>query len=44
MHSWSLCATGATRIEFDKKKRQMVLENYGSEPVRLNEVGMTTEQ
>ena len=28
----------ATKIEFDKKKRQMVLENYASEPVRLNEV------
>ena len=27
----------ATRIEFDKKK-QMVLENYASEPVRLNEI------
>ena len=26
----------ATKIEFDKKKRQMVLENYASEPVRLN--------
>ena len=28
----------ATKIEFDKKKNQMVLENYASEPVRLNEV------
>jgi hypothetical protein len=28
----------ATKIEFDKKKKQMVLENYSSEPVRLNEV------
>lgn len=28
----------ATKIQFDKKKQQMVLENYGSEPVRLNEV------
>jgi hypothetical protein len=28
----------ATKIDFDKKKRQMVLENYASEPVRLNEV------
>ena len=28
----------ATKIEFDKKKHQMVLENYSSEPVRLNEV------
>ena len=28
----------ATKIEFDKNKKQMVLENYSSEPVRLNEV------
>ena len=28
----------ATKIEFDKKKKQMILENYGTEPVRLNEV------
>lgn len=28
----------ATKIEFDKKKHQMVLENYASEPVRLNEI------
>jgi hypothetical protein len=28
----------ATKIEFDKKKNQMVLENYASEPVRLNEI------
>jgi hypothetical protein len=28
----------ATKIEFDKKKQQLVLENYSSEPVRLNEV------
>lgn len=28
----------ATKIEFDEKKRQMVLENYATEPVRLNEV------
>jgi hypothetical protein len=28
----------ATKIEFDKKNRQMVLENYASEPVRLNEI------
>lgn len=28
----------ATKIEFDKKKKQLVLENYSSEPVRLNEV------
>lgn len=28
----------ATKIEFDKKKNQLVLENYASEPVRLNEV------
>lgn len=28
----------ATKIEFDKVKRQMVLENYASEPVRLNQI------
>ena len=28
----------ATKIEYDKKKKQMVLENYASEPVRLNEI------
>jgi hypothetical protein len=28
----------ATKIVFDKKKNQIVLENYASEPVRLNEV------
>jgi hypothetical protein len=28
----------ATKIAFDKKKNQMVLENYASEPVRLNEI------
>jgi len=28
----------ATKIEFDKKKNQLVLENYSSEPVRLNEI------
>jgi hypothetical protein len=28
----------ATKIEYDKKKKQLVLENYASEPVRLNEV------
>jgi hypothetical protein len=28
----------ATKIEFDKKKQQMVLENYATEPLRLNEV------
>src|SRR3954465_11512494 len=27
----------ATRIDYDKKKKQLVLENYSSEPVRLNE-------
>jgi len=26
----------ATKISFDKKNKQMELENYGSEPVRLN--------
>jgi hypothetical protein len=28
----------ATKISFDKSKRQIELENYGSEPVRLNSV------
>lgn len=28
----------ATKIEFDKKRNSIVLENYASEPVRLNEV------
>jgi hypothetical protein len=28
----------ATKIEFDKKKKQLILENFSSEPVRLNEV------
>ena len=28
----------ATKIDFDKKKKQLVLENYASEPVRLNEI------
>jgi hypothetical protein len=28
----------ATKIEFDKNKKQLVLENYSSEPLRLNEV------
>lgn len=32
----------ATKIEFDKKKKQMVLENYSSEPVRLNEIKIET--
>jgi hypothetical protein len=28
----------ATKITFDKKKNSVELENYSSEPVRLNEV------
>ena len=28
----------ATKISFDKKNKQIELENYGSEPVRLNNV------
>ena len=28
----------ATKIEFDRKNQQMVLENFASEPVRLNEI------
>jgi len=31
-----------TQIRFDKKKNVMEIENYGSEPVRLNEI--TTEK
>jgi len=31
-----------TQITFDKKKNAMVIENYGTEPVRLNEI--TTEK
>jgi hypothetical protein len=28
----------ATKIDFDKEKKVVQIENYGSEPVRLNEV------
>ena len=28
----------ATKIDFDKDKKVVQIENYGSEPVRLNEV------
>ncbi len=28
----------ATKVDFDKEKNQIALENYGSEPVRLNAV------
>ena len=31
-------ASVATKISFDRKKNVMELENYGSEPVRLNQV------
>jgi len=31
-------ASVATKISFDRKKNQMELENYGSEPVRLQQV------
>jgi hypothetical protein len=27
-----------TKITFDKKKNAMEIENYGTEPVRLNEI------
>jgi hypothetical protein len=30
----------ATKISFDKKKKQIELENYSSEPVRLNNLQM----
>jgi hypothetical protein len=32
----------ATKIEFNKKDNQIVLENWSSEPVRLNKVKVTT--
>jgi len=28
----------ATKIDFNREKKQIVLENYSSEPVRLNNV------
>ena len=31
----------ATKIEYDKKKNTLVLENYASEPVRLQSVKVT---
>ena len=31
-------ASIATKISFDKKRNTMELENYGIEPVRLNQV------
>lgn len=34
----------ATKISFDKKKNQIELENYASEPVRLNEVKVTVKK
>jgi hypothetical protein len=34
----------ATMIDFDKKKKQIVLENYSSEPVRLNNVKVKVKQ
>jgi hypothetical protein len=33
----------ATRISFDKDKQVLELENYTSEPVRLNDVKMTVK-
>jgi hypothetical protein len=35
-------AAVATKIQFDKKKNTIELENYGSEPVRLNAVKVKT--
>jgi hypothetical protein len=32
----------ATKIAFDKKKNTIELENYSSEPVRLNNVELKT--
>jgi hypothetical protein len=34
----------ATKIRFDKKKNVLELENYASEPVRLNNVKMTVKK
>jgi hypothetical protein len=34
----------ATKISFDKKKNQVELENYSSEPVRLNNVKVKTKK
>src|SRR4051812_27421422 len=34
----------ATKISFDKKKNQIELENYSSEPVRLNNVKVKTKK
>ena len=34
----------ATKISFDKKKNQLELENYSSEPVRLNNVKVKVKQ
>lgn len=34
----------ATKIKFDKKKNVVELENYASEPVRLNNVKMTVKK
>lgn len=33
----------ATKISFDKKKNQIELENYSSEPVRLNNITLETK-
>ena len=33
----------ATKIEFDKKKQVIDLENYSSEPVRLNQLQLKTK-
>jgi|EndMetStandDraft_9_1072997.scaffolds.fasta_scaffold126989_2 hypothetical protein len=33
----------ATQIQFDKKKNQIALENYSSEPVRLNNLELHTK-
>ena len=34
---WARCAV-ATKIDFNKEKKVVQIENYGSEPVRLNEI------
>ena len=34
----------ATKISFDKKKNQIELENYSSEPVRLNNLELEVKK
>ena len=34
----------ATKIDFDKEKKVVQIENYGSEPVRLNEIKVKVKE